>query len=157
MKRVLLLIFTTIIMFQFLIACSTNKNVAFKEFYSNVIGFSKTDEEQTIQQDTILMLTNEEFQRFKDKYFTPREIPMKSPDKEMAILYLQIPSQTSSVQGYSVESINVGNDTLTVNLKQSSVAQVDGIEGFDGTWKWVILVQVDKTNLKDNMKIVLNK
>ncbi|MZK49305.1 hypothetical protein C1H57_21360 [Clostridium sp. 2-1] len=100
------------------------------------------------------MLTNEEFQRFKDRYFTPREIPMKSPDKEMAILYLQIPSQTSSVQGYSVESINVGNDTLTVNLKKSSVAQVDGIEGFDGTWKWVMLVEVDKTNLKDNMKII---
>ncbi|NRZ86394.1 hypothetical protein DFR97_002169 [Clostridium beijerinckii] len=121
------------------------------------MGLVKTDEEQAIQQDTILMLTNEEFQRFKDKYFTPREIPMKSPDKEMAILYLQMPSVTSSVQGYSVESINVGNNTLTVNLKPSSVAQVDGIEGFDGTWKWVMLVEVDKTNLKDNMKIIVNK
>jgi hypothetical protein len=157
MKRVLLLILSAIIMFRFVIGCSTNKNIEFKEFYSNVIGFSKTDKEEIIQQDTILMLTNEEFQKFKNEYFTPRKIPMKSPDKERAVLYLQIPSLTCSVQGYSVESMNVGNHTLTVNLKQSSGAQVDGIEGFDGTWKWVMLVELDKTNLKDNMTVVVNK
>ena len=156
MKRVLLSIFTIIIMFQFLIGCSTNKKVEFKEFYSDIIGFSKIDEELTIHQDAILMLTNEEFQKFKDEYFTPRKIPMKSPNREKAVLYLQIPSPTCSVQGYSVESINLGNNILTVNLKQSSGAQVDGIEGFDGTWKWVMLIEVDKTNLKDNMKIVVN-
>lgn len=81
---------------------------------------------------------------------------MKSPNREKAVLYLQIPSPTCSVQGYSVESINLGDNILTVNLKQSSGAQVDGIEGFDGTWKWVMLIEVDKTNLKDNMKIVVN-
>ncbi|AQR95626.1 MULTISPECIES: hypothetical protein [Clostridium] len=156
MKRVLLSIFTIIIMFQ-LIGCSTNKEVEFKEFFSDIIGFSKIDEELIIQQDAIIMLTNEEFQKFKDEYFTSREIPMKSPDKEKAVLYLQIPSPTCSVQGYRVESINLGDNILTVNLKQSSGAQVDGIEGFDGTWEWVMLIEVDKTNLKDNMKIVVNK
>jgi hypothetical protein len=143
-------------MFQ-LIRCSTNKEVEFKEFFSDIIGFSKIDEELTIQQDAIIMLTNEEFQKFKDEYFTSREIPMKSPDKEKAVLYLQIPSPTCSVQGYRVESINLSDNILTVDLKQSSSAQVDGIEGFDGTWKWVMLIEVDKTNLKDNMKIVVNK
>ncbi|WP_241393436.1 hypothetical protein [Clostridium beijerinckii] len=72
-------------------------------------------------------------------------------------MYLQIPSPTCSVQGYRVENINLGDNILTVNLKQSSSAQVDGIEGFDGTWEWVMLIEVDKTNLKDNMKIVVNK
>ncbi|MFT8352907.1 hypothetical protein [Clostridium saccharoperbutylacetonicum] len=156
MKRVLLSIFTIIIMFQ-LIGCSTNKEVEFKEFFSDIIGFSKIDEKLIIQQDAIIMLTNEEFQKFKDEYFTSREIPMKSPDKEKAVLYLQIPSPTCSVQGYRVESINLGDNILTVDLKQSSGAQVDGIEGFDGTWEWVMLIEVDKTNLKENMKIVVNK
>lgn len=157
MKRVLLVIFA-IIMSQILIGCSTNKNVKFKEFYSDIIGFSKNDVEQTIQKDTILMLNNEEFQKFKDEYFIPRKIPMKSPDKEKAVLYLQMPSPTCSVQGYSVKSINSINNVLTVNLNESAGgAQVDGIEGFDGTWKWVMLIEVDKTNLKNNMKIVVNK
>jgi hypothetical protein len=145
-------------MSKFLIGCSTNKNVEFKEFYSDIIGFSKNDEEPTtIQQDTILMLNNEEFQKFKDEYFTPRKIQMKSPDKEKAVLYLQIPSPTCSVQECSVKSINSDNNILTVNLNESAEAQVDGIEGFDGTWKWVMLIEVDKTNLKNNMQIVVNK
>lgn len=159
MKRLLLLICTVIIISQFLIGCSVNKNVEFKEFYSQVIGFSENDEKsKSIQQDTILMLTNEDFQKFKDEYFTPRKIPMESPDKEKAVLYLQIPSQTSTVNNYSAESINVRNNTLIVNLKKSGgYYEVDGVSGFNGTWKLVMLIEVDKTNLKDNMEIVVNK
>lgn len=158
MKRLLALICIVIITSQFLIGCSANKNVQSKEFYTQVIGFSENDEKlKPIPQDTILMMTNDDFQKFKDKYFTPREIPMESSNKEKAVLYLQIPSPNSSVNGYSVESINVSNDTLTVNLRQSEVAQVDAISGFNGTWKWVMFIEVDKTNLKENMKIVLKK
>lgn len=116
MKRLLLLICTVIIISQFLIGCSANKNVEFKEFYSQVIGFSENDEEsKPIQQDTILMMNNDDFQKFKDEYFMPRRIPMESPDKEKAVLYLQIPSPTCSVKGYSVKRINVSNNTLIVN------------------------------------------
>jgi len=158
MKRLLILICAIVIMSQFLIGCSASKDVKFKEFYSQVIGFSENDEKyKTIQQDTVLMLGNEDFLKFKNEYFTPREIPMESPDKEKAVLYLQIPSPTSSVNTYNVKSINVTNNTLTVNLNKSGVAQVDGIDGFNGTWKWVMLMEVDKTNLKDAMKIVIKK
>lgn len=158
MKRLLIFICVAIIMSQSLIGCSANKSIEFKEFYSQVIGFSENDEKsKPIQQDTILMLTNENFQKFKDKYFTPREIPMESPNKEKAVLYLQIPSPTSSVNTYSVKSINLKNDTLTVNLKKTSIAMVDGKSGFNGTWKWVMFIEVDKANLKDNMKIVIKK
>jgi hypothetical protein len=158
MKRWLIFICVAIIMSQFLIGCSANKNVKFKEFYSQVIGFSENDvKSEPIKQDTILMLNNEDFQKFKDKYFTPKEISMETPDKEKAVLYLQIPSATSSINTYSVKSIDVSNNTLTVNLKKSSIAQVDGKSGFSGTWKWVMLIEVDKTNLKDNMKIVIKK
>ncbi|MVX67296.1 hypothetical protein GKZ28_27075 [Clostridium chromiireducens] len=157
MKKLLILIFT-IIMSQFLIGCSVNKNVEFKEFFSQVVGFSENDKKsEPIQQDIILMLTNDDFQKFKDEYFTPRKIPMESPDKEKAVLFLQIPSQTSSVDSYSVESINISGNTLTVNLKKSGGYEVDGISGFNGSWKLVKLIEVDKTNLKDNMKIVVNK
>jgi hypothetical protein len=163
MKRFIILIYTVIIMSQFLIGClgsndvefkatnsdkknvnsysSNSKDVEFKEFYSQVIGFSENDEQlKTIQQDAVLMMDNEDFQKFKDEYFTPRKIPMESPDKEKAVLYLQIPSPTSSVNGYNVKSINVSNDTLTVNLNKSGGAEVNGIEGFDGTWKWVMFI-----------------
>lgn len=158
MKRWLILICSIFIMYQFLIGCSASKNIEFKEFYSQVIGFSENDVKyKTIQQDTVLLLTNEDFQKFKDEYFTPRQIPMESPDKEKAVLYLQIPSPTSSVNIYTIQNINVKNNTLTVNLKNLSVAQVDAAEGFNGVWKWVMLIELDKTNLKDNMKIIINK
>ncbi|MDD7793013.1 hypothetical protein [Clostridium sp. 'White wine YQ'] len=158
MKKLLVFICLFVITSQFLVGCSTKKSVQFKEFYSQVIGFSENDEKsKPIPQDTILMLTNEDFQKFKDKYFNPREIPMESPDKEKAVLYLQIPSSTSSVNQYNVESININNKILTVKLKKSAVAQVDGKSGFNGTWKWVIFIEVDKTNLKDNMDVVVKK
>ncbi len=158
MKKLLALICLIVIASQFLVGCSTKKSVQFREFYSQVIGFSENDEKsKPIPQDTILMMTNEEFQKFKNKYFTPREIPMESPGKEKAVLYLQIPSPTSSVNQYSVQSINISNKTLTVNLKKSAVAQVDGKSGFNGTWKWGMVIEIDKTNLKDNMDVIVKK
>ena len=145
-------------MSQFFISCSSNKNVEFKEFYSQVIGFDENNEKlKSIDNDKILIMTNENFQQFKDEYFTPREIPMESPDKEKAILYLPIPSVDSSVNTYTVKSMTVKNNTLKVNLQKSGVSQVDGISGFSGTWKWVMFIEVDKTNLKDNMDIVINE
>ncbi|MBL4932344.1 hypothetical protein [Clostridium paridis] len=158
MKKILTFICLFVITSQFLIGCSTKKSVQFKEFYSQVIGFSENDEKsKPIPQDTILMLTNDDFQKFKDKYFTQREIPMDSPNKEKAVLYLQVPSPTSSVNQYSVESININNETLTVKLKKSTIAQVDGKSVFNGTWKWVIFIEVDKTNLNDSMDVVVKK
>lgn len=152
-----MVIFSVIILLS-LFGCSVNRTVGFKEFFSQVIGFSENDEKsKPIQQDAVLMMSSEEFQRFKDKYFTPREIPMDSPDKEKAVLYLQIPSPTSSVKEYSVKDINISNNTLTVNLKESAVAQVDGASGFNGKWKWVMFIEVDKSYLKDNMKITIKK
>lgn len=158
MKRWLIFICAAIIMSKLIIGCSANKNVKFKAFYSQIIGFSENDEKSNpIHQDTILIMTNEDFQKFKNKYFTPRKIPIESPDKEKAVLYLQVPSTTSSVNTYSVQSINVKNNALTVNLKKSAVAQVDAVTVFNGTWKWVMFVEVDKTNLKNDMKIVIKK
>ena len=163
MKRWLILICAALIMSQFFIGCSESQDVEFNLFYFQVIGFSKSDKatkqipEDVIPQDAVLMMSNLDFQKFKEKYFTPREITMESPDKEKAVLYLQIPSPTSEVNTYSVESINVKDSTLTINLKKSSVAMLDPADGFNGTWKWVMLMEIDKTNLKDNMKIVIKK
>lgn len=157
MKKLLLLTTITIIITQLLIGCSASKVVEFNELNSQVIGFTENDEKlKLIPKDSLLMMTNNDFQRFKNKHFTPKKIPVESPDKEKSVLYLQIPSSTSSVNQYSVESINVSNDTLTVNLKQIGVAEVSTIEGV-ATINWVMLIELDKTNLKDNMKIVINK
>ncbi|HSP47165.1 MAG TPA: hypothetical protein VLN47_03710 [Clostridiaceae bacterium] len=158
MKKLSTLICLIVMVSQWLVGCSSEKGVQFQEFYSQVIGFSENDEKsKPIPQDTILMMTNEEFKEFKDKYFTPREIPMESPDSEKAVLYLQIPSPGSSVNEYRVESINMSGQTLTVNLIKTAVAQVDGISGFNGTWKWVMFIELDKTGLKDNMKVVVKE
>jgi hypothetical protein len=43
MKKLVLVIFSTII-FLAALSCSANKTVQFKEFYSQVIGFSENDE-----------------------------------------------------------------------------------------------------------------
>lgn len=158
MKKLLLFIFGAIIISQFLIGCSVNKNIDFKEFYSQVIGFSENDVKlMPIEQDSILMLTNADFQKFKDKYFTPREIQIESTDKDKAVLYLQIPSPTSAVNTYIIKSINLKDNTLTINLRKPTIASVDNKSGFNGSWEWVMFVAIDKTNLSNNTKIVINK
>lgn len=157
MKKTLLL-FCIIILFQFLIGCSSKKDVGFKEFYSEVVGFQDNDEKlKTVPQDTILMMTNEDFQKFTDEYFTPRELPIESPDKKKAVLYIQISSPTSSVNTYRVKSITIRNKTLIVSLEKSAVVKVDAKSGFNGTWKWVMFIEANKAKLKDDMKIVVKK
>ena len=104
------------------------------------------------------MKKNEDFLSFKDKYFTKRRIPMESPDKDKAVLFLQIPSQTSSVNTYSIKNIKVSNNTLTVYLNKSpGIAEVSPAGSYNYLWEWVMLVEIDKSNLKDNMKIVIKK
>lgn len=158
MKRWLFFICAVIIVPQLLIGCAANNNVGFKELYSQVNGFIENDDKAIpVPQDTILMVTNDDFRIFKDKYFTPREIQIQSPDKENAVLYLQIPSATSSVYTYKVQSINIKDNTLTVNLNNSSIAQADSKSGLNYTWKWVMFVEIYKTNLQADIKIVINK
>ncbi|WP_029169207.1 hypothetical protein [Clostridium cellulovorans] len=140
-----------------LLGFTGDKKVEYKEFYSQVIGFDKEDEKyKTIEQDAILMMNNEEFQKFMDEYFVPREIPVGAHDEDKAVIYLQIPFKTSRVMYYSVDIITVKNHTITVNLKQDSVAEVDGSSKID-TWNWVMLIQVDKNDLKEDMNIVVKK
>lgn len=75
MKNIFKVIFTIVIASLMLISCSENKNVQFNEFYSEVIGFSDTDEKsKSVPKDAILMKNNEDFQSFQDEYFTPREV-----------------------------------------------------------------------------------
>lgn len=49
------------------------------------------------------------------------------------------------------------DNALTVKLKKLGVAQADGISVFNGTWKWVMFIEIDKTNLKDNMKVFIKR
>lgn len=144
----------------FLIGCSAPKNVDFNEFYTQAIGFSENIENaKPIPQDSILMMTSEEFLKFKDEYFSPREIPMESPHKEKAILYIQIPPNVSSeVDIFHVKSISAKDNVLTVMLKKYSGTEVDPGEGFtNDMFKWVMFIEIDKTYLKDNMNIVIQK
>lgn len=155
MKKSILILLIIIFISQLLFACSSNDKVEFKEFYSQIIGFNENNEHsKPIENDTTLMMTNDEFEKFNDKYFKPREIPMDSPDKEKAVFYLQIPSSTSSVNTYSIKNINVKNNTLTVTLEKGGVVQVDGKTGFNN-WKWVMFLELDKAYLNDNMDVIL--
>jgi hypothetical protein len=153
---IFILIFITTSLF--LIGCSSKKDVEFNEFYSQVIGFSKNiKDSKPIQQDSVLMMTNKDYLKFKDKYFTPRKIPIESPNKSKAVIYLQIPSMTFSVNIYNVQNISVKNNVITISLKKYSSTQVDPVEGFsEGSFKWVIFIEIDKTYLNDKMKIVVN-
>jgi hypothetical protein len=148
---------------QLLTGCSRNSAQAYavesSVLYSEIIGFSDNDEtSKSIPKDAILMITNDKYQEFYDKYFKIRKFPIKEPDKNKAVLYLQIPSNTSSVKTYSVKSINVKDNTLTVNLNEGPAGQVHRASGYENSiFKFVMLIQLDKTQLKDNMKITVNK
>lgn len=149
MKRVVSLISIFIIMSQFLVGCSSNSNVKFKEVYSEVIGFSKTDEKlKPVPQNAILMINNDEFQKFKDKYFTKRKLSIGSPAKDKEVLYLQFSATGSSIPMYKVKSIKRNKDTLIVNVKQTKIAEVSVSKGFGGNFKWVMIVELDKTKCK---------
>lgn len=155
MKKWVIFVVFSVIIFGFLTSFLYNKRVQYTEIYSQVIGFNESD---TIKQDTILLMTNEDFNSFNEKYFKSRKIPMASRDKEKAVLYLQIMTyEPGSVYTYSVKNMNVKDNTLTVNLTKLSLVKVKGDIGLDGTWKWVMLIEVDKAQLKSNMKIVINK
>jgi hypothetical protein len=152
--------FILIVISLFLIGCSAHRDIDFNEFYTQVIGFSENIENaKPIQRDSILMMTNEEFTKFKDEYFSPRKIPMESPHKDKAILYLQIPANTSSaVDIFHVKSISVKGNVLTVMLTKYLGTGVDPVKGFtNDMFKWVMFIEIDKTYLKDNMKIVIKK
>jgi hypothetical protein len=152
--------FILVVFSLFLIGCSAPKDVNFNEFYTQVIGFSENIENaKPIQQDLILMRTNEEFIKFKDEYFSPREIPVESPHNEKAVLYIQIPSNDSSaVDIFHVKSISVKDNVLTVMLKKYIGTEVHPTKGFTSDmFKWVMFIEIDKTYLKDNMKIVIKK
>lgn len=58
---------------------------------------------------------------------------------------------------YYVQTVRIKNNILIVNLKKSVTSQVESEGEFKGKWKWVMLLQIDKTDLKDNMKIVVKK
>lgn len=81
MKRILILFLGFVIMLQIFSGCASNKDVEFEAFYSDIMSFNENDENneesKPIQQDAILMLNNDEYEQFKDKHFTPREIPME--------------------------------------------------------------------------------
>jgi hypothetical protein len=158
MKRLLILICIVVIASQFLIGCSSKKRVPFNELYSEVIGFVENNEKyKPVPQDTILLMTTEDVQKFYDKYFTLRKFPMEPLSKEKSVLYIQIPSPASSVDIYCVHSVDVKGNILTVSLEKTGPAQVDAAEDLSWIWKWVMFIEVDKTNLKDNMKIVIKK
>lgn len=154
MKKLISLICIIIITSQSLIGCSANTNVQFSSLFSQILDFSESD---SVPHDAILMISNEDFQKFRSNYVRFSDISMKSLDKEKAVLYLQIPSSTTSVNEYSVKSIKISNDTLIVNLKKSRVISPKVPRGFKGTYKWVMFLEVDKSNLRNDMKIEIKK
>lgn len=158
MKRMLTVICIMVAILLMLSGCVEKKEVQFKEFYSEIIVFSNTDgKSKSVPEDAVLMINDKDFQQFKEEYFTPREIPVGSPEHRKAVLFLQIESPTSSVNRYIVKSITVKNNTLIVKVKGTSVSQVDGVDGFNGPWEWVMFVEVDKKDLKQDMKIIVKR
>lgn len=150
MKRLLTLIFIVTFVSQFLISCSLNNNIQFKEL-REIIGLS----ESALPVDSILMMTNENYQKNKDKYFTPRKIitPTESLAKGKAILYLQYPSSSTAAGEYRVKGVSVNGDNLIVNLKKAKIDTNSPYYHPPGTYKWATFIELDKANLKDNMII----
>ena len=152
--------FMLVVIAIFLIGCSESKDVDFNEVYTEVMGFSENIERaKPIQQDSILLMTNAEYIKFKDEYFSQRMIPMESPHKEKAVLYIQLPPNESlAVDIFHVKSISAKDNVLTVMLRKYLGTEVDAAEGFTSDmFKWVMFIEIDKTYLKDDMKIVIKE
>jgi len=157
-KRRVWLTVILIIIAILLVGCSKGKKVEFKEFYSQAIGFSEKDEMfKPIPENGLLMINNEEYTKFNDKYFTPREIPMASPDKEKAVVFIQMPGDETTAPVFKISKITAVDGKLVVDLKKSGEANLSPSEEFTGIFKWVVLAEIDKTEITENMEIVIKK
>jgi hypothetical protein len=154
--------FVLIILLLFLTGCSmisVEKEVTFNTFYTEIIGFSESNEKiKPIPNDVMLMVDNKEYQDFTDKYLTVRELPIEDPDKEKAVLFIQIPSESLSVQKYGVINIKIKGKQLIIELIKNSTAFVNPADGFENAiFKWIALVEIDKSHLSNKMDIIVNK
>lgn len=158
MKKCLILICTIIIFSHLLIGCSSAKDVEFKEIYADTISYKPIDENsKPVSEETILMMANQDFEMLKDNYIMDKKIQTKSLDKDKAVLYIQMPGSKSSVKLYKVKDIKVNEDTLTVQLDNYGADLSISLEGDNSIHIWTMLVELDKTNLNDDMKIVVKK
>ena len=158
MKKITAIICFIVLAVQILTGCSANKRIQFEDIYQQVIPFSDNDVTmKPVPQDTILMMTNEEYTKFVDDYFKLRQLPIALSDPEKAALYIQIAAADYSVDQYRAEKIYLKDNTLTVSLEKVGTSKVKAPEGFKGSFKWVMFIVLDKAELKSDMKIVIKK
>jgi hypothetical protein len=155
MKKLYRLLFAALLLSLFLSSCASAREIKFDGLYNEVIGFA--DSEPT-PEDQMLLLTLKDYKSFMDDYFTDRQLQIGEPNEDNAVLYIQIPAESTSVTPLFVKEIEAQGNKLVVKIGQagksiSSTINVEPIQGFVGHFKWVIFTEVDKKYLRNNMEI----
>jgi hypothetical protein len=146
-----------IIILTIFTGCLKEQKIEFIELFNHVIGYDDNDEMyKPIPVDSLLMMDKSEFDKFNEDYFSSREIDFKFPKDHKAELFIQIPSDSDAVNSYRVSSIIRSNKELIVNLSKTGETEFKRAEGFKGEFKWIIIVELDKKYLIDDMKVVVN-
>lgn len=147
-----------LLVLTFTTGCVKERRIEYVELYTQVLGFDDNDDwYKSIPEDNILMVDEKEFDEFNEEYFISRELPIDFPSDDQAELFIQVPADHDMVDSYGITTICKRGHELTVTLKKTGTTKVHAAEGFNGTFKWVIIAEVDKTYLSDNMRIVVKK
>lgn len=138
--------------------CVEEQRIEYVELYTQVVGFDDHDDRyKSIPEDIILMVEEKKFDEFNEEYFISRELPIDFPSDGQAELFIQVPAENDMVDSYGITTICKRGHDLTITLKKTGTSKVHAAEGFNGTFKWVIIAEVDKTYLSKNMNIIVKK
>jgi hypothetical protein len=129
-------------------------NIEYNVLYEQVVGFSINNNlMKPITEDVRLLTKDDEYQSFVNEHFVSRELPVKPHTKGNAVLYVQMKSNATTVQGYGIERISYNNNVLEVSLYKNGNYGVDPAAGFDGVFKWIMLIEIDKTQINSKTRV----
>lgn len=136
-----------------LAGCSKVKELEFDVVYYEAVGLS---ESMDIDSDAVLLLKNDDYIAFTDKYFSNSRLPMDALGDNDAVIVLFIPSETNTVSLYYVKSLALSDKTLNIAVRKTlSEALVPRTPGADSTYSWVLFITVEKKYLWEDMPIAV--
>lgn len=132
----------------------TENNVEFTELYNLPIGFDEI-EFKSIPKDTILMLKEEEINQFNIENFLSRDLCLGIISDDKAELFMQFKGDKSTSEAYEITNITAKGNKLTINLQDWGIMCIKPAEEFNGIFKTVIIVELDREFLSEDMELVV--
>lgn len=122
--------------------------------YAEILGYDKNIPSfDPIDEETKLIYGLDEVTSFYETYIQSRELPMNEPDESSSLLFLQFKGDKFSAMSYSTSDIYISGNEITVELREIGLIKISPIEGFNGYFSYVIILEVDRSDVNEDMKV----